>query len=262
MPNLYGSPIWYELMTTEPRAARRFYESVVGWRIPEDANPMPGGPEYREISAPDGMVGGVFTLTDAMCKEGARPCWMAYFSVDDVDKTVASMVADGGSALMPAFDIPNVGRIAMVADPQGAAFYVMRPISVEDRESTAFAPGKLGHFGWNELHAADAPKAFDFYAKHFGWTRSRAMDMGPGAGVYQLFAHGGQDIGGMMTNPQIPRPAWAYYARVASITAAVGRITEGGGRVIQGPMEVPGGDWVVNAMDPQGAMLSLVGPKG
>jgi predicted enzyme related to lactoylglutathione lyase len=227
MRNRHGTPIWYELMTRDPFAARRFYSTVVGWEIDEFA-PAESAMDYRMISAKDGLVGGVFTLTDDMCQNGASPCWMMYIGVDDVDECVKAMVSAGGTELMAAFDIPNVGRIAMVSDPQGAPLYVMRGASNE--MSTACNPERVGHGAWHELHAADGPKATDFYTGQFGWGKSVGMDMGP-LGTYQLFSVGGRDLGGIMTDPRFPRPSWLVYFRVDGIESAASRITAAGGQV-------------------------------
>jgi predicted enzyme related to lactoylglutathione lyase len=116
---LQGSNVWYELMTTDPDGATAFYGNVVGWRISES---IPGDQDYRMIGRSDGgFAGGVLGLTDEMRQHGARPIWLGYIGVDDVDATVSKIEAKGGKALMPVFDIPQ-GRIAMVADPQGAEF--------------------------------------------------------------------------------------------------------------------------------------------
>jgi predicted enzyme related to lactoylglutathione lyase len=244
-------------MTNDPLAARRFYSVVIGWEIDEFA-PANSAMDYRMISANNGMVGGVFTLTEDMCKNGASPCWMIYIGVDDVDESVQAMVSAGGTALMAAFDIPNVGRIAMVSDPQGAPMYVMRGASEE--MSTACDPDRPGHGAWHELHAADGPKATEFYTAQFGWGKSLGMDMGP-MGIYQLFSIGGRDLGGIMTDPRFPRPAWLVYFRVDGIESAASRITAAGGQVIHGPMKVPGGGWIVNGLDPEGVMFALTGTK-
>ena len=257
MSPAHGHPIWYELLTKDPQAARRFYATVVGWSI--DEAPAPGSTmDYRMIGMPDGLVGGVFTLTDAMCQQGARPCWMMYLGVDDVDACCAAFQAAGGAVGLPAFDIPNVGRIAMVTDPQGAALYVMKPIGTED--STACAPERAGHGAWHELYAADGPAATAFYGAQFGWEKAHAVDMGP-MGVYQLWQRNGQTLGGIFTDPRFPQPAWLVYFRVDGIEAAAQRITQAGGQVVNGPMEVPGGGWIVNGIDPDGAMFALTGTR-
>jgi predicted enzyme related to lactoylglutathione lyase len=257
MSNRHGTPIWYELMTKDPVAARRFYSAVIGWEIEEFA-PAKSAMDYRMIGANDGLVGGVFTLTEDMCQNGASPGWMMYIGVDDVDASVKAMVSAGGSALVAAFDIANVGRIAMVSDPQGAPLYLMRGASNE--MSTVCDPDRAGHGAWHELHAADGPKAIDFYTAQFGWAKSLGMDMGP-MGIYQLFAMGGRDLGGIMTDPRFARPAWLIYFRVDGIESAASRISAAGGQVIHGPMEVPGGGWIVNGLDPEGVMFALTGTK-
>jgi predicted enzyme related to lactoylglutathione lyase len=257
MSDRHGMPIWYELMSKDPLTARRFYTAVLGWHI-DDAPPTGSTVDYRMIDAGDGLVGGVFRLTDDMCRQGAAPCWMMYIGVDDVDACVSAITSAGGSVLLAAFDIPDIGRIAMLSDPQGAPFYVMRGLS--DGESTACNPDRTGHGAWHELHAADGVGAADFYSGQFGWRKSRSVDMGP-MGIYQLISIGGRDLGGIMTDAHFPRPAWLVYFRVDGIELAARRIVDAGGQVINGPMEVPGGGWIVNGLDPEGALFALTGTR-
>jgi uncharacterized protein len=160
---------------------------------------------------------------------------------------------------VPPTDIPNIGRFAMVADPQGAVFNLFKPVS--DMPPPPPDPATPGLVGWHELMAADGEKAFAFYADLFGWTKDEAIDMGA-MGRYQLFAAGGAAIGGMMTKPaDVPAPFWGYYFQVDAIGAALERLKAASGKVINGPMEVPGGSWIVQGVDPQGAMFSLVSRK-
>jgi uncharacterized protein len=257
MRNPHGTPIWYELLTKDPLAARRFYESVVGWQIEEQPAPTTVM-DYRMVNAAGGPVAGVFRLTDEMCQQGAAPCWLMYIGVDDVDACAAAVVAAGGSVQLPAFDIEGVGRMALLADPQGAAFYVMRGSSQDG--SDACNPDRAGHGAWHELHTTEAVRAGEFYTKQLGWRMTQAMDMGP-AGTYQLFAVNGRDAGGIMTNVGLPNPAWLLYFRVDGIEQAAARITAAGGKVVHGPTEVPGGSWIVNGLDPEGAMFALTGTR-
>ena len=122
-----------------------------------------------------------------------------------------------------------------------------------------------GEASWLELMTTDASAAMKFYQEVFGWQPSDAMDMGEGLGMYQMFNRPHGMIGGMMNKPKelahVP-PHWGIYFRVPDIKAAVERITSNGGQILNGPMEVPGGDQVVNAMDPQGAAFSLHERKG
>jgi len=256
--------VWYELMTTDLDGASAFYGDVVGWRI-DAGGDQPGADHYRMIMRSDGGAnGGALHLTDAMCDEGARPCWMGYFHADDVDARIAEIVADGGKVLLPAQDIPQ-GRFAMVTDPQGVAFYVMTPVPPPGWDGSAsdvydrYAPQ---HVSWNELVTEDLDGAKAFYAKHFGFEFNSSMPMGE-FGDYCFIDQGGQGIGAVMKRPPfVPVAGWSYYIRVDSVTRAVSAIEAGGGKVLRGPHEVPGGDWTVNGIDPQGAAFAIVGAKG
>ncbi|MGI9170313.1 MAG: VOC family protein, partial [Caulobacteraceae bacterium] len=161
----------------------------------------------------------------------------------------------------PSQGILGVDRVAIVADPHGAGFFLFAPAPAETPPARP-APGSVGSPGWHELHAGDLETDFAFYSKLFGWTKAETHDMGP-MGVYQLFAAGAEPIGGMMTKmAQTPVPHWLYYFTVAEIQAAARRVRDGGGQVLNGPHEVPGGMWVLQARDPQGGMFALVAPGG
>lgn len=261
MTNPYGSFIWYELLTADAAKAKAFYDHVVGWTI--DAEPAPGNMDYRMIGAPDGFAGGVMALNQDMISGGAKPTWLGYFGVDDVDASVAGITADGGQVHLPPTDIPNVGRIAMVADPQGIPFYVMRGAS--DQDSSAYQRHGVGHVSWNELLTPDDAAALAFYARHFNLKKVGAMPMGE-MGDYSFIAHGGDGTGGeeaigaVMRTPPDATSRWGFYFRVPDIDAARARIEGAGGTVAFGPMEVPGGEWVLNAADPEGVPFGLVAP--
>jgi hypothetical protein len=219
--------------------------------------------KYTLVSAGPARVAGIMALPDEARAMGAQPGWEGYIAVADVDAAVARIAAAGGQTCHPPSDIPGVGRFAAMTDPHGATFTVFRVTPGDDPPPPA-APGTVGHVGWHELHAGDGAAAFDFYAGQFGWEKHEAMDMGP-AGSYQMFGVAGSDnnsMGGMMTKmPETPRPHWVYYINVDAIDAAVERIGAAGGKVVHGPEEVPGGSWIVNALDPQGALFALVAPK-
>jgi uncharacterized protein len=252
MTKLQGSHIWYELMTSDPAAAAQFYEAVIGWKI--RASEMPGM-DYRLCTGPDGDVGGIMPVPAAA---PMSPAWFGYIGVDEIDASVASIAAAGGTIHMPVTEIPGVGRIAMVADPQGVLFYVMTPAG--EGQSVAFSPGGVGACGWNELATSNQPAALDFYSTQFGWTQGEAMDMGA-MGEYRFISHDGIGIGAVMpTMPDAPK-GWRYYLRVVDIDAAAARITAGGGRIDNGPHEVPTGDMIIQAVDPQGGAFALVGKR-
>jgi uncharacterized protein len=264
MTNTHGDFIWYELMTTDADAARDFYHKVVGWTI----EAKPSGPiDYRMITASEGNVAGLLPLTPAMTANGARPCWLGYIAVDDVDKMVASVEDGGGKTHMPAMTMEGVGRMAMVTDPQGAAFYVMKPTPPADRPdatSNAFSYDRprIGHCAWNELVTSDPQAALHFYGQRFGWVKDGEMDMGP-MGKYEFLRHGDKGmLGAVMAKPaDMPVSAWTHVFRVPDIEKSTAAVTANGGHVLRGPQEIPGGDFSLNAVDPQGAHFALVGSR-
>ena len=256
MPVSPGQFIWYDVMTSDVKAATSFYQGVVGWDAKDSG--MTDRP-YTLLSAGANMVGGLMPIPDDARAMGVGPCWTGYILVSDVDHTGARVKAAGGAVLRAPDDIPGVGRFAVVADPDGAVFILFK--GANGTPPASVPPGTLGHVGWHELRAGNGERAFAFYAGLFGWTKAHAMDMGP-MGVYQIFATGGDPVGGIFTKPpQVPVPHWLYYFNVDAIDAAGGRVAKHGGKVVQGPMEVPGGSWIVQCKDPQGAAFALVAPK-
>src|SRR5215470_7640953 len=254
MPTSGGKFVWYDVMTTDTKAAAKFYADVIGWTAEE--HPMAGGGTYTVFSKGPAMVAGLMAIPDEMRAQGVPPCWSGYVSTDDVDAEVKRVAAAGGSIKRPPTDIPNVGRFAVVADPGGAVFLLFKLNTTEEPKSVA--PMTAGHIGWHELMAGDLDREFKFYSGLFGWTKDKAHDMGP-MGVYQTFATGGAPLGGMMKIcAQVPHTAWNYYIAVDSVAAAADRAVTRGGKVVNGPMEVPGGAWIVQAVDPQGAYFSMV----
>jgi predicted enzyme related to lactoylglutathione lyase len=263
MSNPAGSFVWYELMSPDPDASARFYGSVVGWKIASHSEPG-AAMDYRMIERADGgNAGGVMGLTDDMAKGGARPCWLGYLSVGDVDAAVAAIEDDGGKATLPPFDI-EVGRIAMVVDPQGAPFYVMKPrppAGREGMESDVFSTDRPQHVRWNELRTSDPDAALAFYGKHFGIEQSGDMDVGE-MGRYRFLSKAGTTIGAVMQRPkEMPESAWGFYIGVDDIDRAAAAVQVGGGRILLGPHEIPGGELSLDGIDPQGAPFGLVGPR-
>ena len=263
MANQQGDFIWYELMTLDADAAQSFYGELLGWTFQDSGQQHI---DYRMFSVKDNGIGGVMQLTEDMKTNGAQSCWMGYISVDDVDASLKSIKDAGGSVIMEPWDIPDVGRIAFVTDPQGVMFYIMTPqppANSPDATSTAFAATQpmIGHCAWNELATIDQAAAVVFYTTQFGWRQEDDMDMGP-MGTYQFFHHGPGMIGAVMTKPEeMPAPAWTYYFRVADIDEAVDTIKTNGGQILLEPTEIPGGEFQINAIDPQGAAFALVGPR-
>ena len=244
--------IWYELMTDDLAAAEAFYTTVVGWTVAGSGQP---GMDYRIWSAEGRGVGGVMAIPAEA--GGMQPGWYGYVRVDDVDACVGRVMAAGGAPCMTAKDIPHVGRIGMVADPQGALIYVMAP---EGADEPAVAMGTPGHGAWHELHTSDPAAALGFYGAVFGWAAAGEMDMGP-MGTYRMFGTGEGMTGGMMQSAALGQPMWLYYFAVGDIDAAQARVEAAGGAVLHGPQAVPGGGWIIQGRDPRGAGFALVGSR-
>lgn len=269
MANHPGDFIWYELMSPDATASERFYGPMLEWRFG-------GRDDYREIEASEGHVGGILQLKPEMIAGGARPAWVGYVYVDDVDRMTASVVDGGGRIYMAPTTMPGVGRFAMVSDPQGAPFYVMTPTAppgkpMEESHAYSYDRPRLGHCAWNELATRDVPAAFRFYGERFGWVKDGEMDMGP-LGAYEFVRHAGRApagsprghgvLGAMMQMPPgVPFGGWTYYFRVRDVDAAVAHVEANGGRIVQPPTEIPGGDFSLRGVDPQGAAFAFVGGR-
>ena len=254
-----GNFVWYELMTTDAEAAKQFYDAVIGWSIGE---PLPEAQNYRMIGRSDGgFAGGVLPIRDDMAANGARPGWLGYLNVADVDEKVRQVEQAGGRTWMPPTDIPMAGRVALVTDPQAAPFYVMKPTPPAgnpDAQSDVFSPDAVQRCGWNELQTSDVDAARRFYGDQFGWGSDEYMEMGE-MGEYRFFDRGGERIGALFNAGNGQMPHWRFYFRVPSISAAKRTADEKGGTIHMGPHQVPTGEWIIVGSDPQGAEFALVG---
>jgi len=247
---LLGKLVWYELMTNDLQGAEAFYTSIIGWT----PRSFDAGEPYRVMSDAAGKsVGGIIPMPDGV---NVPPNWVMYIGTPDIDATIAQIERLGGSGVAPLQEMPNVGRIRTMRDPQGATFALIQPSSPERRPDAQ--PG-LGDGAWHELYTTNGEAAIRFYSEVFGWQQTSEFDMGP-TGKYYMF---GRDfpLGGMMTKPNDQTPtAWGIYFRVLDVDAAAGQVASKGGTVINGPMDVPGGDRIVQCVDPQGAMFALHHP--
>jgi len=251
-----GKFFWYDLMTTDTAGAAKFYREVVGWGTQDSGT---AGANYTLFTVDGRGTAGLMPIPDDARKANVPPCWMGYIAVDDVHKAAAQLERAGGKIHRSPVEIPGVIRFAVVADPQGAGFLVAKGLM--ENPPPALPEGTPGTVGWRELYAVEWQAAFAFYEKMFGWTKGDAIDMGP-MGVYQIFATGDSPAGGMMSKPAaIPVPYWSYYFNVPAIDAAAARVTGGGGAIMNGPHQVPGGQWIIQCKDPQGAAFALVAPQ-
>jgi predicted enzyme related to lactoylglutathione lyase len=247
-----GQFVWHEHLAKDPKAAIAFYSDVVGWKTQPFAESGPE--EYMMWVGSQGPLGGVMQLPEEAAKMGAPPHWMAHVQVANVDTTAAQVKKLGGKIYKEPSDIPTVGRFAVIADPQGASISIFKPNSA----MTLHDVTKPGEFCWNELMTSDSAAAFKFYSDIFGWKILQEMEMGP-MGTYRVYGVGETQLGGMMTKPKespMP-PMWIYYVETSDLEGAIARATKKGAKVMNGPMDVPGGGRIAQLMDPQGAAFAL-----
>lgn len=243
-----GRFVWYELLTTDSDAAVTFYTAVLGWgtQVFEGA----GGPYTMWTVGPQ-PIGGVMQKP----QDGqGPPSWLGYVGVDDVDATARDAAGRGATTYVEPQDIPTVGRFAVLADPQGAAFALYKTLN--PAAEPCGSPG-IGQVSWHELATSDEEAARSFYTGLFGWQPAGEVDMGGGM-MYRMFGYGGPPAGAIYSRPpEMPVSAWTYYVLVEDLDGKLALVRERGGTVIHGPMEVPGGDRVAICTDPQGAVFAM-----
>jgi predicted enzyme related to lactoylglutathione lyase len=248
-----GRFVWHELMTTDPDAAVAFYTKVVGWKT----RGYEHDPSYRLWISSNSPRGGLMRLPEEARRMGTPPTWVPYIAVPNVDETVRRAEGLGARVYNPPETIP-VGRFAVLGDPQGATFAVYTPATA-DMQGTD-EPG-VGDFTWHQLDASDWKKAWEFYGALFGWEHATSFEMGPD-NTYWMFKRAGttneQMMGGMANRrPDVPAARWLCFAGVRDADAAAAAATSAGGKILSGPMDVPGGDRVATLMDPQGGIIAV-----
>ncbi|HWX69065.1 MAG TPA: VOC family protein [Steroidobacteraceae bacterium] len=241
-----GRFVWHELLTNDTAGAAAFYPKVLPWRTAPSS--MPG---YTIWMAGQTQIGGLMALPSEA--GSTPPHWLVYVGTPNVDSTCSQAQGLGARVVKPPADIPNVGRFAVLSDPQGATFAVFTP----GGGPPPGTPPVQGGFSWHELATTDVAAALRFYGQLFGWTKGPGHDMGA-MGIYQLFEHGGTQAGGIC-NVQGPStaPSWLSYVHIADSGRAVAAAKAAGGRLLHGPMEVPGGSWIAMMMDPQGGAFAV-----
>ncbi len=249
-----GSFVWFDLMTKDIAGAMDFYTKLVGWTTQRFGD---GEPRYDMFMvSPEEAMGGLMTLPEEAAATGAPPHWIGFAHVADCAASAAKVGALGGQVMRAPWEIPNVGSCAIVADPQGAVFALFQPLS---GSSSGSREAGMGEVSWSELATADQGAAWSFYEGVLGWEKAATMDMGP-MGTYLMWraAGGERSLGGIFDKPaEVPMSFWLHYIRVPDVDAAAEQVKALGGQIVNGPMEVAGGDRVVQCCDPQGAMFAL-----
>lgn len=237
-----GQFVWHELKTPDANAAHSFYAKAIGWK----SQPWEEDSSYVMFAGARGPVGATAAAVD-----GAPPHWLPYIGTADIEKTVQQVQDQGGSVVKDIDTLSSGSRYAVLKDPEGATFGVYE--SAEDYGT--ITPPKHGEHSWHELMAGDYQAAFDFYSSLFGWQKMDEHDMGE-LGNYLIWGLNGRQLGGMFNAMNGAPPAWLSYVSVKDVHQTARKLKAAGGTVVNGPMEVPGGDWIVQAVDPHGAMFA------
>ena len=244
--SIRGRFVWHELMSNDTQAAARFYSKVAGWK----PQAWEAQPSYTMFMTGTSAMGGLMALPEEAKARSTPPMWVTYIATPDVDETAMKAATLGGRVMRQPADIPTIGRFAILADPQGAMFAVITPLQGPQPDTR---PGN-GDYSWHELMTNDWQGALRFYQQLFGWDTTDAFN-DPIIGTYQMYGRNGRTLGGMFNAPT--PPVWLPYIRVADARKTAAVITKNGGTVINGPMEVPGGDWITQAVDPEGVLFAV-----
>jgi predicted enzyme related to lactoylglutathione lyase len=245
----FGRFVWYDLMSRDTEASKQFYTKVLGWgtRVDRPLMGIEGQPPYTMWTASGVPIAGMVPFGEEY--------WLGYIGVADVGGSERQAKDLGGKVLFGPHDIPSVGRFAVIEDPQGAAIAIYQGVEGAVPSQT-FAPKPM-EFSWHELATIDWRAALDFYTAMFGWEPISENDIGP-LGMYVVFGQRGVAYGGMFDKPAaMSETAWCYYVRVDDVNEAVNKVRQNGGQVINGPMEVPGGDWIAQCFDPAGSKFAV-----
>jgi predicted enzyme related to lactoylglutathione lyase len=240
-----GKFVWHEQVSSDPQQAQDFYTQLFGW---ETEIFKPGEIDYTMISSGGRAHGGF-----SKALEGAPPPhWLSHVRVDDVDETIERAKSAGGKLAAGPFEMGEVGRMAILGDPQGGYIAVYRP---EDDQW----PAPEGVFVWDELGTTDADAAQRFYEQVLGWTTS---DMGPDYGGYRIFNRGDDGIAGVMSLPDASIPThWQPYVAVDDPDRTTAKAIELGGSAVAEPMDVPNVGRIAVLRDPQGATFGIIKPE-
>ena len=241
-----GRFVWHELMTPDTSGAHAFYSKVVGWKT----QAFEHDPSYQMFAAGSGPIGG------SVAQASGTPHWLHYVGTPDIEATVQAAKSRGASVTKEITAIPNGGKYAVLTRSAGCGDRRLSELATTQaksrRRSAVSSPGT----SWptSDWHAA-----IDFYSAVFGWEKMAEHDMGPEMGKYVLFGSNGVQRGGMFNKPaEMPGgPGWLGYVRVKDVNDTVKKAKGARGTLVNGPMEVPGGDWIAQFVDPYGAMFAV-----
>lgn len=237
-----GTFVWHENVSDDPQRAQSFYTELFGWEI---APFKVGDADYPIISANGQMHGGFPTVPP-----GTPAHWAGNVEVESVDDTVEKVQTAGGKLIAGPMDMPEVGRYAVIGDPQGAVLAVFQP--------SGGSPEGRGVFVWDELGTQDVEGSEQFYDAVFGWTTS---DMGEEYGGYKTFQRGDTQVGGLMKMPDASVPTmWAPYIAVDDVDATIAKAGGLGGATVVEAMDIPDIGRIAVLKDPVGAVFGIIKP--
>jgi predicted enzyme related to lactoylglutathione lyase len=246
---LAHKPVWTDLATSDPAAARDYYAKLFGWKVEVNPDPQYGGYALAKISGKD--VAGIGPTQ----MDEQPSAWTVYIGTPDAAETAKKMEAAGGKVIAPVMEVGDQGHMAIVQDPSGAFLGLWQAKSMMGAQGAG-----ANTMGWAELNSRGFEKASSFYKKVFGWGEKK-MDMGAGMGQYTEFQVSGDSIaGGMEMNPMVPAEVpsyWMVYFNVENVDTAFKSATQHGGKEMLAPQDMPGGRFAI-VSDPQGAAFGLL----
>lgn len=251
---MHGQFVWYDLLTTDLPAAMKFYPSITGWGTQKWKSPDPGV-NYTMWTAGRAPLGGVMPLPADARAMGVPPHWLPYVEVRNIEETLRRARTLGGQVIAEPKDTGS-GAFAVLRDPLGAVIAVYHS---HDGQTDGFdGTARPGRFSWHELMTTDARRAIEFYRELFGWESTGDYDMG--SFTYHTYGMSGKAFGGIFDRqPEMGNvpPFWMCYVQVKDLRKAAAAATKAGAKIVNGPMEVPGGDWIAALMDPQGTAFAM-----
>jgi uncharacterized protein len=246
-----GSFCWFELATTDQNAAKNFYASLFGWTVVD--SPM-GPDDFYSMFKLDGRdAGAAYTMRKEQRAQGVPPHWMLYISVPNADQSVSKAAQGGATVLAPAFDVMDIGRMAVIQDPTGAIFSLWQ----SNKHHGTGIGGVDNTVCWADLSTPDPQRAKKFYSELFGWEIMAGPNDPSG---YLHIKNGEHFIGGIPPaehrNPNAP-PHWLLYFQVADVEASTEKAKQLGGKILMPPRKMENvGTWSI-VSDPQGAVFAL-----
>lgn len=259
MPNVErhspGAFCWFELATMDQNAAKNFYMSLFGWTVNEF--PMGPGQLYSMFQIQGREAAAAYTLRPEQREQGVPPHWMIYVAVESAEGTARRAGEIGGNVFAPAFDVFDIGRMAVLADPTGAVFSVWQAA----KHIGSGITGVDGTVCWADLSTPDPEKAAQFYRDLFGWQLVKDEKDSSG---YLHIKNGQEFIGGIPPAAQrhaAAPPHWLLYFLASDCDASARKAQELGGAFLLPPQSVPSVGRMAIVKDPQGAVFALFQPE-